>query len=170
MEIRVGIGYDIHRLVKGRKLFIGGIQIPYNKGLLGHSDADVLIHAICDAFLGAIGERDIGELFPDTDPKCRNSASSEFLRVVLRLVRKKGYKVSNLDTIIIAEEPKLLPFKNRIQENLSKIMDVGKDCVGVKAKTNEGLGEVGRKKAIACYATVLLRKNEKPFPRKRDPA
>lgn len=160
MEMRVGIGYDIHRLVKGRKLFIGGVEIPYDKGLLGHSDADVLIHAICDALLGATGECDIGELFPDTDPKYQDTKSAEFLRIVLQLVRKKGYKVFNLDTIIIAEEPKLLPFKNKIQENLSKIMDLAKDCVGVKAKTNEGLGEIGRKEAIACYVTVLLNKEK----------
>ena len=156
--IRIGIGYDIHRLVEDRKLFIGGVEIPYIKGLLGYSDADVLIHAICDALLGAIAEGDIGELFPDTDPQYQGIASSELLKTVLGLVHKKGYKVANLDTTIIAEEPKLLPFKNKIRENLSKIMSVDKDCVGVKAKTNEGLGELGRKEGIACYAAVLIKK------------
>ncbi|MCX5696265.1 MAG: 2-C-methyl-D-erythritol 2,4-cyclodiphosphate synthase [Candidatus Omnitrophica bacterium] len=158
METRIGVGYDIHRLVSERKLFIGGVEIPYIKGLLGHSDADVLIHAICDALLGAIAEKDIGELFPDTDPKYQGISSSELLKVVLELVRKKGYQVSNLDTVIIAEEPKFAPFKNRIQESLSKIMNIDKDRVGLKAKTNEGLGELGRKEGIACYATVLIKK------------
>ena len=158
METRIGFGYDIHRLVSERKLFIGGVEIPYIKGLLGHSDADVLIHAICDALLGAIAEKDIGELFPDTDPKYQGISSCELLKVVLELVRKKGYQVVNLDTVIIAEEPKFTPFKNRIQESLSKIMNIDKDRVGLKAKTNEGLGEVGRKEGIACYATVLIKK------------
>ena len=158
MEIRIGIGYDLHRLVNERKLFIGGIEIPYLKGLLGHSDADVLIHAICDALLGAIAKGDIGELFSDTDPKYQDIPSTELLKIVLGLVRKQGYEISNLDTVIIAEEPKLLPFKKRIQESLSSIMKVDKNCVGVKAKTNEGLGELGRKEGIACFATVLIKK------------
>jgi len=158
MEIRIGIGYDLHRLVNERKLFIGGIEIPYLKGLLGHSDADVLIHAICDALLGAIAEGDIGELFSDTDPKYQDIPSAELLKIVLGLVRKQGYEISNLDTVIIAEEPKLVPFKKRIQESLSTIMKVDKNCVGVKAKTHEGLGELGRKEGIACFATVLIKK------------
>ncbi len=158
METRVGIGYDIHRLVSGRKLFIGGVEIPYIKGLLGHSDADALIHAICDALLGAVAEKDIGELFSDTDPRYKGISSSELLEVVLGLVRKKGYQISNIDTVIIAEEPKFSPFKSKIQESLSRIMNIDKDRVGVKAKTNEGLGEVGGKEGIACYATVLLNK------------
>jgi len=158
METRVGLGYDIHRLVSERKLFIGGVEIPYIKGLLGHSDADVLIHAICDALLGAIAEKDIGELFPDTDPKYSGISSSELLRIVLELVRKKGYQISNIDTVIVAEEPKFSPFKNKIQESLSRIMNINKDCIGIKAKTNEGLGEVGGKEGIACYATVLINK------------
>jgi len=158
MENRIGIGYDIHRLVSGRELFIGGIEIPYIKGLLGHSDADVLIHAICDALLGAIAGGDIGKLFPDTDPSYRGIRSRELLKTVLELVRKKGYKITNLDTVIIAEEPNLSAFKNRIQENLSKIMKIDKNCVGIKAKTNEGLGALGSKEGIACYAVVLVRK------------
>jgi 2-C-methyl-D-erythritol 2,4-cyclodiphosphate synthase len=158
MEIRVGIGYDLHRLVEERKLFIGGIEIPYIKGLLGHSDADVLIHAISDALLGAIGEGDIGELFPDTDRKYQDIASRELLKIVLGLVFKKGYKISNIDTVIIAEEPKLSPFKQRIRESLSNMLEIDKDCIGVKAKTNEGLGELGRKEAIVCFVTVLIKK------------
>ncbi|MFH0855542.1 MAG: 2-C-methyl-D-erythritol 2,4-cyclodiphosphate synthase [Candidatus Omnitrophota bacterium] len=158
METRVGIGYDLHRLVEERKLFIGGIEIPYIKGLLGHSDADCLIHAVCDAFLGAIAEKDIGELFPDTDPAYQGISSPELLKIVLGLVHKKGYRVSNVDTIIVAEEPKMSPFKNKIQESLSKIMGIDKDRIGVKAKTSEGLGELGKKEGIACLATVLIQK------------
>jgi len=158
METRIGLGYDIHRLVCERKLFIGGVEIPYIKGLLGHSDADVLIHAISDALLGAIAEKDIGELFLDSDPKYRGIASSELLKVVLELVRNKGYEISNIDTVIVAEEPKFSPFKSMIQESLSRIMNIDKTRVGVKAKTNEGLGEVGGKEGIACYAIVLITK------------
>jgi 2-C-methyl-D-erythritol 2,4-cyclodiphosphate synthase len=158
METRVGIGYDIHRLVGERKLIIGGVEIPYIKGLLGHSDADVLIHAIADALLGALAAGDIGELFPDSDPQYQGISSSELLKIVVGLVRKKGYQIVNLDTVIIAEEPKLSPFKNKIRENLSKIMDIDQGCVGVKAKTNEGLGELGRKEGIASFATVLIKK------------
>ncbi len=158
MSYRTGIGYDVHRLADERKLFIGGVEIPYLKGLLGCSDADVLIHAICDALLGAISAGDIGELFPDTDPEYQGIASVELLKVTLGLVRKNGYEIVNLDTVIIAEEPKMSPFKARIQENLSKIMNIDKDRVSIKAKTNEGLGELGRKEGIACFATVLIKK------------
>jgi len=158
METRIGIGYDIHRLADERKLFIGGIKIPYIKGLAGHSDADVLLHAICDALLGAIAGGDIGELFPDTDPQYRGIKSSELLKIVLELVHKKGYKVANVDTVIIAEKPNLSAFKNKIQESISKIMKIDKNCVGVKAKTSEGLGGLGRKEGIACYVVVLIKK------------
>ncbi|MCX5706266.1 MAG: 2-C-methyl-D-erythritol 2,4-cyclodiphosphate synthase [Candidatus Omnitrophica bacterium] len=158
MESRIGLGYDIHRLQEGRKLYLGGVEIPYIKGLLGHSDADVLIHALCDALLGAIGEGDIGEQFPDTDPKYHNIASSNLLEIVLGWVRKKGFQVINVDTIVIAQEPALSPFKKHIQENLARILKIEKDCVSVKAKTNEGLGELGRKEAIACYAVTLIKK------------
>ncbi len=158
METRIGIGYDLHRLTNGRKLFIGGLEIPYPRGLLGHSDADVLIHALCDAFLGAISEGDIGELFPDSDPQYRGIASSSLLKIVLALVRKKGYSLVNLDTVIIAEEPNLGEFKDKIRENLACLMEVDKNSLSIKAKTNEGLGELGRKEGIACYAVVLLKK------------
>lgn len=158
METRVGIGYDLHRLADERKLIIGGIEIPHIRGLLGHSDADVLIHAISDALLGAAGEKDIGELFPDTDPKYQGASSAELLETVVGLISRKGWRIVNIDAVIIAEEPKISPFKARIQENLSKIMNIDKDCVGIKAKTNEGLGGVGRKEGIAAFATVLLKK------------
>ncbi len=156
--MRIGLGYDIHSLVLERKLFIGGVEIPYIKGLLGHSDADVLLHAIIDALLGAISEGDIGEHFPDTDPKYHGISSTELLKKVLELVNKKGYSISNIDAVIIAQEPGMSPFKKSIQENIAKILKIGHDCVGIKAKTNEGMGETGRKEAIACYAVALLRR------------
>lgn len=154
--MRIGLGYDIHRLALERKLFIGGIEIPYIRGLLGHSDADVLLHALCDALLGAISEGDIGEHFPDTDPKYQGISSTELLKLVLSLVNKKGYSICNIDTIIIAQEPSMAPFKKSIQENLAKLLKIDDDCVSIKAKTNEGMGETGRKEAIACYAVALL--------------
>lgn len=160
MQFRTGIGYDIHRLVDERKLFIGGVEIPYIKGLLGHSDADVLLHAICDALLGACGESDIGELFPDTDPRYQNISSSKLLKIVADLIRKKNYEIVNIDSVVIAQEPKLSPFKKRIKENIAGILGVKEESVNIKAKTNEGLGEIGAKEAIVSYATVLLRGRE----------
>lgn len=156
MQYRIGIGYDIHRLVDERKLFIGGVEIPYTKGLLGHSDGDVLLHAICDALLGAISEGDIGEHFPDTDPEYYGVSSQELLKVVDDLVKNKGFAVNNIDTVIIAQEPKLSPFRKEIQQSIAGILNIGKDSVNIKAKTAEGLGEIGRKEAIACYAVVSI--------------
>ena len=160
MQFRTGIGYDIHRLVLDRKLFIGGIEIPYIRGLLGHSDADVLLHAICDALLGACGESDIGELFPDTDPKYQSIASVELLKIVAQLVEKKGYEIANVDSVVVAQEPRLAPFKKRIKENIAGILGIQESAVNIKAKTNEGIGEVGAGEAIVSYATVLLRGRE----------
>lgn len=156
MNYRTGIGYDIHRLIEGRKLFLGGVEIPYIKGLLGHSDGDALLHAICDALLGAACESDIGERFPDTDSQYNGIASEVLLKDAADLIRKKGFQITNVDTIIIAQEPVLLPFKKHIQKNIARILEVKPDCVNVKAKTNEGLGEVGRKEAIACYSIVTI--------------
>ncbi|MFZ2938680.1 MAG: 2-C-methyl-D-erythritol 2,4-cyclodiphosphate synthase, partial [Candidatus Omnitrophota bacterium] len=152
MKYKLGIGYDIHRLVEGRKLIIGGVEIPYQKGLLGHSDADVLLHAICDALLGAASERDIGELFPDSDPKYNNISSMELFKIVVDLIRKSNFRVNNIDAVIILEEPKISPFKKRIQENIAGVLKIREDSVNLKAKTNEGLGEIGAKEAISCYA------------------
>ncbi|MDI6606565.1 MAG: 2-C-methyl-D-erythritol 2,4-cyclodiphosphate synthase, partial [Candidatus Omnitrophota bacterium] len=121
---RIGIGYDIHRLAEGRKLFIGGIEIPYIKGLLGHSDADVLLHAICDALLGALGAGDIGGHFPDTDPKYQGISSAELLREVAALVKKEGLHIQNIDTVIIAQEPILSPFKKQMQEKIAQILQI----------------------------------------------
>ncbi len=158
MEARIGIGYDVHRLVEGRKLFIGGEEIPYEKGLLGHSDADVLLHAICDALLGACGQGDIGEHFPDTDPKYHNIASTKLLEDTCEIIKRKGFVIGNIDSVVIAEEPKLLPFKGKIIKKISQILKINEEKISVKAKTNEGLDAVGQGQAIACYAVVLIEK------------
>lgn len=160
MKYRIGFGYDIHRLVEGRKLFIGGVDIPYIKGLLGHSDGDVLLHAICDALLGAVAEDDIGEHFPDADPKYHNISSIELLKKVSDLIKKKDYEITNIDTVVIAQEPILSPFRKQMQAKIANVLEIKPDCVNIKAKTNEGLGEIGKKEAIASYAIVLLIKGE----------
>ena len=158
--MRVGLGYDIHRLVKGRKLFLGGVEIPFIKGLLGHSDADVLLHAVCDALLGAIGERDIGYHFPNSDPKYKNISSLELLRQVGNILQKKGYKVNNIDLVVIAEKPKIIEYIDQIKGNIAKSLRMTVKNIGVKATTNEGVGDIGRGKAIAAYAAVSV-KNSK---------
>jgi len=160
MSHRIGIGYDVHRLVDGRKLFIGGIEIPYVKGLLGHSDGDVLIHAICDALLGAVALGDIGMRFPDTDPKYHNIYSVELLKIAAGLIEDKGFVVSNVDTVVIAQEPVLSPFKEQIKKNVAGILKIDPACVNIKAKTNEGLGEIGSAQAIASYSVVALTSKE----------
>jgi 2-C-methyl-D-erythritol 2,4-cyclodiphosphate synthase len=158
MPLRVGIGYDIHRLIEGRKLFIGAVDIPYIKGLLGHSDADVLMHAICDALLGAAGQGDIGEHFPDTDTRYSDIAGTVLLKKVSDLIREKGYTIINIDTVVIAQEPGLSPFKKQMRKNIAEALGIKEDAVSVKAKTNEGLGAVGNKEAIASYAVVSISK------------
>ncbi len=155
---KTGIGFDIHRLVEGRPLFLGGVQIPHAKGLLGHSDGDALIHALCDALLGAMASGDIGEHFPDTDPRYKDIAGSKILEAVMGLLAKNGYRINNVDLIVIAQEPKLGPFKKQIKENLCSLTGVDGSALNIKAKTNEGLDSVGNKEAIACYAAVSLRK------------
>lgn len=157
MDYKIGIGYDIHRLVEGRPLFIGGIQIPCVSGLLGHSDGDVLLHAIADAILGAAGESDIGELFPDTDAKYLGASSDELLKTIADLIEKKKMFIGNVDAVIIAEEPKISPFKKQIRRRIAEILHLEEAVVNVKAKTNEGLGELGNKEAIAAYAVVGLK-------------
>jgi len=154
--LKVGIGYDIHRLDKSRKLFLGGLEIPYPKGLLGHSDGDALLHAVCDALLGALGRGDIGEHFPDSDPKYAGIASSELLRIVGGLLEGAGFDIGNIDTIIIAQEPRLSPFKKQMQRAIAKILKINTDCINIKAKTNEGLGEIGNREAIVCYAVATI--------------
>lgn len=157
MNFRIGIGYDIHRLVEGRKLFIGGIEIPYLKGLLGHSDADVLLHAICDALLGAIGAQDIGQMFPDSDPRYQGISSRELLKKVNEEVKKKRFLINNIDTVVIAEEPVLSPFKRHMEKAIAEILNINEEHVNIKGKTNEGLGDIGEKKAIAAYAVAMLK-------------
>jgi len=160
MQYKVGIGYDIHRLVEGRKLFLGAVEIPYIKGLLGHSDGDALIHALCDALLGALALGDIGEHFPDTDPQYQDIAGSRLLKMTKELLDQSGYKINNLDMIVIAQEPKLLPFKKQIKEKICSLLDIGEEALNIKAKTNEGLDALGRSEAIACYVTAFLIKGD----------
>ena len=155
---KIGLGYDIHKLVENRDLIIGGIKIPYEKGLLGHSDADVLIHAIIDALLGALNLNDIGTIFPDTDPKYKNADSTILLKNVLKKVDEKGYKIGNIDTNIIAQAPKMMPYISEIKQNLANIMNIDVENISVKAKTKEKLDAVGEKLAIETNAVVLLYK------------
>lgn len=152
----IGIGYDIHRLAEERKLFIGGVEIPYIKGLVGHSDADALLHALCDALLGAVGAGDLGEYFPDTDPQYENISSVELLKKVADLVKDKGFKINNLDTVVIAQEPNLAAFKNKIQKNLAHILGISPERINIKAKSNNGIGDIGAEDAIASFAVVSL--------------
>lgn len=158
MKLKAGIGYDIHRLVAGRKLYLGGTAVPFTKGLLGHSDGDVVIHAVIDAMLGAMGEGDIGRLFPDTDPKYKGIRSVELLKAVMVRLAKKKYRLVNIDTVIVAESPKLSPYINNMKRVLTPILKLEKENLGIKAKTNEGLGPVGQGKAMAAWAIVLLEK------------
>lgn len=153
---RIGIGYDIHRLVEGRKLVLGGVEIPFDKGLLGHSDSDVLSHAICDALLGAAALGDIGTHFPDTDPRWAGASSLEFLSHTVDLLAQYGYSIANVDTTVFAERPKLRPYAQAMRESLASVLRIGVDRVNVKAKTNEGLDSIGRGEAMAAQAVVLL--------------
>jgi 2-C-methyl-D-erythritol 2,4-cyclodiphosphate synthase len=153
---RIGIGYDIHRLVDGRRLVLGGVDIPFEKGLLGHSDSDVLTHAICDALLGAAALGDIGTHFPDSDPRWAGVSSLEFLARVVELVSQKGYRIGNVDATVMAERPKLMPFVQAVCENLSTVLKIDLDQINIKAKTNEGMESVGRGEAIAAQAVALL--------------
>ena len=156
MNIRIGNGYDLHRLVSDRRLVLGGIEIPYEKGLLGHSDADVLTHAIMDAMLGALALGDIGHYFPPTDPKWAGADSIMLLQQVQELILAQGWQVNNLDAVVIAEAPKLKPHIKTICDRLAQAMNLPIDCVSVKATTNEGMDAIGQKEAIAVHAVVLL--------------
>lgn len=155
---KIGLGYDIHRLVEDRDLIIGGIKIPYEKGLLGHSDADVLIHAIIDALLGAANLADIGTLFPDTDPKYKDANSVMLLKNVIELVKEKGYKINNIDSNIIAQAPKMMPYIPEMKATLAKAMNIDIESISIKAKTKEKLDSVGERLAIETNAVVLLEK------------
>ena len=155
-EYRVGIGFDIHRLVEGRPLILGGVEISHPKGLIGHTDADAVLHAVTDALLGAAGLPDIGELFPDTDPAYKDAASRTLLAEATERIRALGYVPGNIDVIVHAEAPKLSPHKRRMGESIAKLTGVPPEAVSIKAKTNEGLGPVGQGDAIACTALVSL--------------
>lgn len=157
-NFRVGFGYDVHRLVKGRKLILGGVEIPHTKGLEGHSDADVLLHAICDAILGACGYKDIGNQFPNTDNKFKDISSLILLEECYKLIKKKKYKVENIDCAIILEEPKIYKYTEQMKENISKILKTKN--ISIKATTSEGLGFVGAKKGCSAYCTALLYKTK----------
>jgi 2-C-methyl-D-erythritol 2,4-cyclodiphosphate synthase len=156
MNMRIGQGYDVHQLVAGRKLIIGGVEIPYEKGLLGHSDADVLLHAICDALLGAAALGDIGRHFSDADAKYKNIDSRILLREALHLVREQGYRVGNVDATIIAQAPKMAPHIFQMVDNIAADLRMEKSAVNVKATTTEKLGLTGRGEGIAAQAVVLL--------------
>ena len=158
MAFRVGMGFDVHRLVENRELWIGGIQIPFEKGLDGHSDADVAIHAICDAILGAANMRDIGYHFSDKDPKFKNIDSKILLAETVKIVAEKGYKVGNIDVTICAEYPKMNPHIPAMKECIAKIMNTDVDNISIKATTTEKLGFTGREEGISAYATVLINK------------
>lgn len=156
MNIRIGNGYDIHRLGPERPLILGGVTIPHTLGLLGHSDADVLTHAIMDAMLGALSLGDIGRYFPPTDPKWKGADSLKLLDQVYEMVKAKGWSISNLDTVVVAERPKLKPHISAMQQQLAERLTLDIDQVGIKATTNEKLGPTGREEGIAAYAVILL--------------
>jgi 2-C-methyl-D-erythritol 2,4-cyclodiphosphate synthase len=154
--MRTGIGFDFHRLVEKRALVLGGVSIPWEKGLLGHSDADALIHAVCDAILGAAGLGDIGIHFPDTDPRFKGISSLALLQSTQRMVDEKGLRVVNVDAVVLAEVPKLAPHRLRMQDNIARALDILPDAVNIKATTTEGCGMIGRGEGIGAMATVLL--------------
>lgn len=153
--MRIGMGYDIHRLVSGRRLILGGVEIPFEKGLLGHSDADVLLHAVCDALFGAAGLGDIGEHFPDTDPAYKGISSMKLLARTYEMV-KAGFSVVNLDAVVFAEAPKLSPYKLEMRKNIAGIVEIEPACVNIKATTSEGLGMIGKGEGIGAMCVALL--------------
>ncbi len=155
--MRIGVGYDSHRLVAGRKLILGGVVIPFPKGLLGHSDGDVLCHAIIDAILGALGTGDIGRHFPDSDQRWKDASSIEMLKYIVELTRASGYEVTWIDSIVMAEKPKLAPYIESMKETIAKAC-IPPGAINIKAKTDEGMGFVGRQEGMAAHAVCLLRK------------
>ncbi|MDR2057162.1 MAG: 2-C-methyl-D-erythritol 2,4-cyclodiphosphate synthase [Dysgonamonadaceae bacterium] len=161
-KIRIGFGYDVHRFAEKRDLWLGGVKLPYEKGLKGHSDADVLIHALCDSLLGAVNARNIGYYFPDTDVAFKNIDSKIILQKTMEIVRSKGYELGNVDVTICTEKPKLNPFIPQMQSCLAKIMEVEENDVSIKATTSEKMGFIGREEGIAAYATALVIKNDRP--------
>lgn len=156
--MKIGFGYDSHRFSENRPLILAGVHIPSERGLAGHSDADVLVHAICDAMLGALGADDIGSHFPDTDPLYKNISSMILLEKVSSLMVMQGYAVSNIDTTIVLESPKIRPFVREMEQSLARVLHVDETDINIKAKTNEGMGFIGRKEGIAAFAVVMLEK------------
>lgn len=156
--MRVGTGYDLHRLVDGRELILGGVKIPYEKGLLGHSDADVLIHAIIDSLLGAMGEKDIGTHFPDTDESFKNISSALLLQKTMQIMQNNGYKIVNVDSNIICQKPKLMPYIDKMKEKLAPLLNIDESALSIKAKTNEGVDATGMGEAIAAQCVCLIEK------------
>ncbi len=158
MNLRIGHGYDVHRLTEGRKLFLGGVEIPHTKGLLGHSDADVLLHAVCDALLGAAALGDIGKHFPDTDEKYKGISSLLLLKEVYKKVSDMAYKVSNLDVTLIAQRPKISPYTDEMRKNIANALEISLDSVNIKGTTEERLGFTGTEEGISCHAVCILYK------------
>ncbi len=158
--MKVGFGYDSHKFVEGRKLVLGGREIPYEKGLFGHSDADVLLHALCDAILGAIGEGDIGRHFPDNDPACKNISSLKLLTEVRDMADRKGYCVNNIDSTVVLEKPKLREYIREMVLNIADALNISVEMVNIKATTNEGMGFVGRGEGVAAFAVVTVREKD----------
>lgn len=154
--MRIGFGYDVHRLVDGRRLVLGGVDIPHERGLLGHSDADVLLHAVTDALLGAAALGDIGSHFPDTDPEWKDADSRDLLRAVSRLLRERGFRPNNIDVTVVIERPKLRPYVDEMRSNIADCLDVGIDQVSVKATRGEGMGFAGREEGAAAYAVCTI--------------
>ncbi len=159
-DYRTGIGLDVHAFAEGRKLILGGIEIPYEKGLLGHSDADVLLHAVSDAFLGALALGDIGQHFPDSDPKYKNADSVLLLNQVYQLIKEKGYQLGNLDVVVAMQRPKISPFIYQMRNRIAEVLQTNIDMISVKATTTENLGFVGREEGVSAFATVLIIKKK----------
>ncbi len=157
-EFRVGVGYDSHRLTENRRLILGGVEIPFDKGLDGHSDGDILLHSLTDALLGAAGLGDIGEYFPPSDPRWKDADSRVFLRHAADLVRQRGYRIVNVDVTLVLEAPKIGPYREQIRKSVAETLDVEPDRVGLKAKTAEGLGPVGRGESAEAHAVASLAK------------
>ncbi len=154
--IKVGIGYDIHPLIKGRPLILGGVAVPYDKGLKGHSDADVLIHAVCNALLGALGKGDLGSHYPNSDSRYRNYPSTKFLEEIADLVKKEGFRIINIDSVIIAQEPRLSPFMEEMKGHCAKMLGLERNQIEIKAATPEGIGSLGKGEGIAAQAICLI--------------
>jgi len=162
VSVRVGSGHDTHRLAEGRPLILGGLRVSHPLGLVGHSDADVILHAVTDALLGAAGLGDIGDLFPDSDPANKNAESSRFVAETVRLLNQLGWRAVNLDLTIFAQEPKLGPVKRQIRDSVARLVGLPADAVNVKAKTGEEVGHIGRGEAIGCHAVVLISRQDEP--------